>query len=67
MVRAQRSAKSRVKAKAKSMAKTKTNEKPKKSVNPGAARKVVLGCISKPYKNAVSQLLVHYRLCLKPS
>jgi hypothetical protein len=65
MARAKRRPKSRTKAKAKSKAKTKASEKPKELVNPSAARKDVLGRISKPYKNAVSQLLVHYRLCLR--
>jgi hypothetical protein len=52
----------RTKAKAKANGKRKTPQKSKTPMTPSAARKEVLGRITKPIKKAVSQILLQDRL-----
>jgi hypothetical protein len=57
----------RIRFRARANAEAKTSEESKKPAKPmasTAARKNVLGRISKPSKKAVSQLLLYCRLCL---
>jgi hypothetical protein len=54
----------KAKGSAKAKANSKTLEKSKEPMTPSAARKDVLGRIGKPYKKAVSQLLLQYSIYL---